>query len=205
MNLEFFPTRNGWWLLARTDEGIVPVQSASSSPCVHALHQLSPSSLFLSPGLGSCRCSQDNSCVWRPVPPISWPLLPHTGPWRGLLLPLQPKPAAPVSVFSLAIAFSLGPSHFLHATVMWSKSSSGADLQLKKIPIRQKMGIEFNVFNMKSQFLLESGGEKCPHKPKAWTAIPSYTAKGCEASFLAFQPHPLAVADGKCILPILCL
>lgn len=68
------------------------------------------------------------------------------------------------------------------------------------------MRIEFNELNMKSQFLLESGGEKCPHEAKAWTAIPSYTAKGCEASSLAFQPHPLAaIADGKCILPILCL
>ena len=32
--------------VSQTDKGIIPVQSASSSPCVRPLHQLSPSSLF---------------------------------------------------------------------------------------------------------------------------------------------------------------
>ena len=98
--------------VSQTDKGIIPVQSASSSPCVRPLHQLSPSSLFESWSWLIQVLTGQLPCVTSRPDYFLASASPH---WA---LRLQPKPAVPVSVFSLAIAFSWVPSRFLHATVM---------------------------------------------------------------------------------------
>lgn len=139
MNLEFFPTGNGWWLLARMDKGIIPVLSASSSPCVRPLHQLSPSSLFLNPGLGSYRCSQHSSCVWCPVPTISWPLPPHTGPCEvAVASPAQACCAYFCVLFGNCFLFGTQPLPPCHSNVIQTQLRSWSSAQ--KNPHQTKNG-----------------------------------------------------------------